>query len=89
MKNFLTLGVISILTISLLGAGCRSNDSYEYSSQAGGNKYEEVEPENPYSSGSGHSAGYEWAERTGGSCGGSSASFNEGCEEYYSQLEGE
>ncbi len=45
------------------------------------------EPENPYDQGSGHSAGYEWAERTGGSCNGNSNSFNEGCEEYYGQQE--
>jgi hypothetical protein len=47
------------------------------------------EPENPYSPGSGHSAGYDWAERTGGDCSGNSNSFNEGCEEYYSQAEEE
>ncbi|MCK5016178.1 MAG: hypothetical protein KAS32_03820 [Candidatus Peribacteraceae bacterium] len=41
---------------------------------------------NPYSDGTGHFAGYEWAERTGGSCNGNSTSFNEGCEEFYSQI---
>ena len=40
---------------------------------------------NPYSQGTGHYAGYEWAERTGGDCNGNSASFNEGCEEYFQQ----
>lgn len=44
------------------------------------------EPENPYDEGSGHYAGYEWAESRGsGSCGGNSQSFIEGCEEYESQ----
>jgi hypothetical protein len=44
------------------------------------------EPENPYSQGTGHYAGYEWAEKKGsGSCDGSSQSFNEGCEEYENQ----
>ncbi len=48
------------------------------------------EPENPYNEGSGHSAGYEWAEKNGvSSCGGSSNSFIEGCEEYLSQQEEE
>lgn len=42
---------------------------------------------NPYSESSGHHAGYEWAERTGGACDGNSASFNEGCEEYYNQTD--
>jgi len=44
-----------------------------------------TEPENPYSQGTGHYAGYEWAEQHGGSCNGRSQSFNEGCEEYENQ----
>ena len=45
-----------------------------------------TEPENPYDEGSGHYAGYEWAENSGsGTCGGNSQSFIEGCEEYESQ----
>ena len=44
-----------------------------------------VEPENPYSEG-GHFAGFNWARETGGNCDGNSESFNEGCEEYYRQL---
>jgi len=46
------------------------------------------EPENPYDEGSGHSAGYEWAEENDVSdCGGNSQSFIEGCEEYLSEQE--
>jgi hypothetical protein len=42
-----------------------------------------VEPENPYTDGTGHYAGYEWAEQhAGATCNGPSSSFNEGCEEY-------
>lgn len=49
---------------------------------------EEFEPDNPYSYGSGHSAGFEWAEENDvDSCGGNSDSFVEGCEEYLSQKE--
>lgn len=44
-----------------------------------------TEPENPYDEGTGHYAGYEWAETHGGSCNGRSQSFNEGCEEYEQQ----
>lgn len=48
----------------------------------------DLEPDNPYSSGSGHYAGFEWAERKDvSSCGGNSQSFVEGCEEYLSQTE--
>jgi hypothetical protein len=43
------------------------------------------EPENPYSPGTGHYAGYECAEEHGGNCNGRSQSFNEGCEEYEEQ----
>jgi hypothetical protein len=45
-----------------------------------------TEPENPYDEGSGHSAGYEWAEENDvDSCDGNSNSFIEGCEEYLDQ----
>ena len=47
-----------------------------------------LEPDNPYSYGSGHYAGFEWAQnRDASSCGGNSDSFVEGCEEYVSQAE--
>ena len=45
-----------------------------------------TEPQNPYDEGSGHYAGYEWAETNNpGTCGGRSQSFIEGCEEYQQQ----
>lgn len=45
-----------------------------------------TEPQNPYDEGSGHYAGYEWAETNNpGTCGGRSQSFIEGCEEYQHQ----
>ena len=48
-----------------------------------------IEPENPYDEydEEWHYTGFERAERTGGSCDWNSASFNEGCEEYYEQEE--
>lgn len=46
------------------------------------------EPENSYNYGTGHYAGFEWAENRGGAyCDGNSDSFNEGCEDYNEQLE--
>lgn len=46
------------------------------------------DPENPYDEGTGHYAGYEWAEENEvDSCDGNSNSFIEGCEEYVSQKE--
>lgn len=55
------------------------------------NSYDSYEePENPYSEGTGHSAGYEWAEENDvDSCGGKSQSFIEGCEEYLEQRDEE
>jgi len=45
-----------------------------------------TEPQNPYEEGTGHYAGYEWAETNNpASCGGRSQSFIEGCEEYQQQ----
>jgi hypothetical protein len=45
-----------------------------------------AEPANPYTEGTGHYAGYEWAEKNGSpTCSGSSQSFVEGCEEYETQ----
>lgn len=41
---------------------------------------------NPYSPGTGHYAGFEWADRKNvSSCGGKSTSFIKGCEEYLAQ----
>lgn len=72
--------LIAIFALSiLLAVGCSSpkSDSKEE------NAANCVEPENPYAQGSGHYAGYEWAEaHGGGDCNGQSQSFNEGCEEY-------
>lgn len=45
-----------------------------------------LEPDNPYSYGTGHYAGYEWGQN-GNYCSGNSTSFIEGCEEYESQDE--
>lgn len=78
--------LVLISTILLLAVSCGNSDNvYIQSSESSGYGSSSYEPENPYSSGTGHSAGYDWAERTGGDCNGNSSSFNEGCEEYYNQ----
>lgn len=75
----------SILTLLLL-TSCGTGSSYE-SDEGYESEYREEYQEigNPYSPGTGHYAGYEWAERTGGYCDGNSQSFNEGCETYHDQ----
>ena len=83
--------LIIIIALPLFAFGCNKSTSYD-SSVSGSyyNSYEDedyFEPKNPYSEGTGHSAGFDWAEETGGNCTAPSTSFNEGCEEYYNQLE--
>lgn len=73
-----------VIALSIFAAGCGAN------SEPKDNEEEKqakncVEPENPYSEGTGHYAGYKWAEEHGSSCNTHSSSFNEGCEEYEEQ----
>lgn len=61
---------------------CNKNSSVE--NQAVAKECEE--PSNPFSEGTGHFAGWAWAEeKSVSSCGGNSSSFIEGCEEYLSK----
>lgn len=63
-------------------SGSSYGGNYDYDS------YDYEEPENPYDEGSGHSAGYEWAQENEPSeCGGNSDSFIEGCQEYLDEME--
>jgi hypothetical protein len=73
------------LTGLLLFIGCGASQS-SGSDEEGGADASCTEPHNPYTEGTGHYAGYEWAENKGsGTCSSSSESFNQGCEEYESQ----
>lgn len=97
-------GVVGFIIVIALIWGVSSlfsNDEYEsntnnaasvnsfYDTDTGDSAYY-GELENPYDDGSGHSAGYEWAEENDvDSCGGNSDSFIEGCEEYLEQKEQE
>ena len=76
-----------LFLVLLMGTSCSSPDPA--APKAGSARdCSELEPENPYAPGSGHYAGFEWAERNdAGSCGGNSSSFIEGCEEYLRQSE--
>jgi hypothetical protein len=82
IKSFvLALTVAGVISFG----GCASSKPSESPSEDGGTATECTEPENPYPEGSGHHAGYEWAENNSGTCGGSSESFKEGCEEHEHQ----
>ncbi len=70
--------LIPLFILSLLGGSCSSGSSSGFI----GRKC--FEPENPYSEGSGHYAGYEWGA-SGKSCGGNSSSFIDGCETFEEQ----
>lgn len=86
--TFVIIGLIIWGAISLFS---RDDNNYEPASSYS-NSYEDYDYNdysedyggyNPYNEGSGHYAGYEWAEENGVTdCGGNSASFIEGCEEY-------
>ena len=80
--------LLALFFVLALG-GCNPSSSSFSSQTSEESKSEEKAPpariENPYSQGTGHYAGFEWAERTGGGCSGNSHSFNEGCEEYLRQ----
>jgi hypothetical protein len=75
-----SVSILAILFVFLVGA-CSGSKPHESESE----EKACVEPENPYDEGTGHYAGYKWAEENGGACNGNSDSFNEGCEEYHSQ----
>ncbi len=93
-NNF--IGVIVIIALVWGGYSYfhkKEDTSTPYNSSQSANVINSVnkevqEPENPYNEGTGHSAGYEWAEENDpSSCNGNSNSFIEGCEEYLSQQE--
>jgi hypothetical protein len=78
-KIFLAL---STCLIALLCVSC--SDSSTSSTAEAKNC---VEPENPYVEDTGHYAGYNQAQENGETCDGNSESFDEGCNEYYNQLD--
>ncbi len=72
------------LAVLVISIGCGSSKPADNDNE--GEATSCTEPSNPYTEGTGHYAGYEWAEKNGsGDCNTSSPSFNEGCEEYESQ----
>lgn len=83
MKHFI-LGLTFAAALSVV-AGCTSSTSSDKNNEEEAAR-QCAEPENPYDEGTGHYAGYEWAEANNpGTCGGRSQSFIEGCEEYQRQ----
>lgn len=84
-SSFESLLICILFTLLAIIVACSSPKSTNDDEDSAGSAVNCTEPENPYSEGSGHYAGYEWAESHGGSCNGRSQSFNEGCEEYEQQ----
>lgn len=81
--------VLTLMGLLTLIAGCTSSSSKPSDNGSEDAAPKCTEPENPYTEGTGHYAGYEWAEQKDpATCGGSSQSFIEGCEEYQSQESG-
>ncbi|SRR5437867_8314373 len=86
--------ILNLGVFCLVQSGCsssvssfRNDDKVDKQYSRASRDCDALEPENPYSPGSGHYAGFEWAEKNNpGSCGGNSTSFIEGCEAYQEQL---
>jgi hypothetical protein len=83
----MTRGLLAIaVCVGALAVGCNSSnspDSHSNNTESAGTC---AEPANPYEEGTGHYAGFEWAEENNpAACGDSSESFIEGCEEYERQ----
>ena len=75
--------VVALAQLAFVAAAACSEGTRD-SSQA--KKCDGLAPRNPYSKGSGHFAGFEWASGNAGSgCDGNSDSFNEGCQDYHRQ----
>lgn len=74
--------VILLCSLLFFGAGCTTKSNSSYNTDV--KSCSDIEPSNPYQSGSGHYAGFEWGEK-GKTCGGNSSSFINGCEEYERQ----
>lgn len=77
-----------VLSTVFFIVGCNDGAKSVDSSQTKPNSKKEEchEPQNPYNDGGGHDAGFNWASENGGECNGNSDSFNEGCAEFFSQL---
>ena len=75
--------IFAFLICSMSACNRRSEDT----SQVYATREKSCEaPSNPYTDGTGHYAGWKWAEeKSVSSCGGNSSSFIEGCEEYLSK----
>lgn len=85
-KSIMKQLLLCLLVTCLLATGCAAPESRGEGASAALESCAPGEPDNPYAEGSGHFAGFEWAERNSvGSCGGNSQSFIEGCEEYLRQ----
>jgi hypothetical protein len=76
---------IVILAAILVMGACTSSDSSPPVEDKKDATARCTEPQNPYDDGTGHYAGYEWAEENPTDCNGSSESFIEGCQEYERQ----
>ena len=84
MKSFAGVILLACVCVGCDSAGSSSGDIDATTTSSEG--CSAAEPENPYDDGTGHYAGFEWAERTDpGSCSGNSSSFIAGCEELLRQ----
>lgn len=89
MKILLFQCIACLWLCNIVGCSPSINNSSSRNDNKEKDKHLEdcIEPENPYFPGSGHYAGFEWAEQNDpSSCGANSQSFTEGCEQYQIML---
>jgi len=78
------ISILLVIILALFFSGCEKSQSTSTTRKT---KIEDcIPPHNPYNDGGGHDAGFNWAAENGTDCDGNSDSFNEGCAEYYRQL---
>lgn len=84
LRHLIHIAILCTLCLlaSLLISSCNNNSSNNITTETAC-----TEPLNPYTEGTGHYAGFNWAQTNQEDCDGNSESFNEGCEEYYNQLD--
>ena len=86
-KPYSVLTSILLLTAFLfLFSSCDKGSSSFNLNMKENAKEDCIAPHNPFNDGGRHDAGFNWAQDSGVGCIGRSDSFNEGCEEYFRQL---
>lgn len=78
--------ILLLTAFFFIFSSCDKGPSSFYLNMTKKAKEDCIAPHNPFNDGGRQDAGYNWAQDNGVGCIGHSDSFNEGCEEYFRQL---